>query len=86
MTVDSGVTPCAINHPTDSPYFNKIAPATFGHGKITSKQVKMAPGTRSGRLSAIFSTPFKLSSAAYTAYRAPAGLAGWRGPIVRYRF
>jgi hypothetical protein len=53
VTVDSRVTPCAINHPTDSPYFNKIAAATLGHGKITSKQVKMAPGTRSGRLSAI---------------------------------
>jgi hypothetical protein len=53
VTVDSGVTRRAINHPTDSPYFNKIAPATFGHGKITSKQVKMAPGTRSRRLSAI---------------------------------
>jgi hypothetical protein len=27
MTVDSGGTPGAINHPTDSPYFKKIAPA-----------------------------------------------------------
>jgi CspA family cold shock protein len=47
---------------------------------------KKEPGTGFRRLSSIFSTPFELSSAAYTAYRSLAGPAGLRGPFVRYRF